>query len=62
MEIKTTANIEDEELDRNKKWVAIDDIKKEILKHINHKEYHQLGVRKATCLDVIYAKLIEAIK
>jgi len=42
----------------NKKWVAIDDLIKEIDKHANCSEYHMVGLLKFTCLDVIKGKLL----
>ena len=43
----------------NKKWIAVDDMIKEIDKHLNCSKFHMVGLLKFTCLDVIKGKLLE---
>ena len=43
---------------RKKKWVAYNDLIKEIDKHSNCSKHHMVGLLKFTCLDAIKGKLL----
>ena len=74
MEIKTTKQIIDERLDEistekkygyshycldsDKRWVAVDNVIKEIDKHFKCTKYHKIGNLNLTCLDVIKGELL----
>jgi len=40
------------------KWVAVDDLIKEIDKHSKCTEYHKVGNLNLTCLDIIKGELL----